>query len=218
MHERDWFEWHKPYDEAGSALSERLAIVQGYVTAALDSAPPGTIRAVSMCAGQGRDLIGAVGKHARREDVRARLVELDPRNAEVAASLGRQAGLEVDVVTGDASLSDAYEGAVPAGIVLACGIFGNISDADIHRTIGLLPMLCEEGATVIWTRHCREPDLTPSVRRWLAEAGFEPLGWAGSSRHDFIGVGAERWPGKAGNLRTGVRFFTFLGDPRPAPS
>ncbi|GHD35622.1 hypothetical protein GCM10010335_31060 [Streptomyces galbus] len=35
-----------------------------------------------MCAGQGRDLIGVLAGHPRRDDVRARLVELDEKAEE----------------------------------------------------------------------------------------------------------------------------------------
>ena len=51
---------------------------------ALDGAPPGELRVVSMCAGQGRDVIGVLSQHPRRSDVRARLVERDERNVAVA--------------------------------------------------------------------------------------------------------------------------------------
>lgn len=212
---RDWYEWHRPYDVPGSALAARLELVQAHIIRALEAAPPGPVRVVSICAGQGRDLIGAVAAHGRAPDVHARLVELDPRNAEVARELAGHAGLDVEVVTGDASMSAAYSGAVPAGIVLACGIFGNISHADIRKTVGLLPMLCDEGATVIWTRHRRPPDLTPAVRRWFADVGFESIAWDGPRSHRYVGVGVERWPQGPGILREGVRFFQFVGDPSP---
>jgi len=216
--ERDWFEWHRPYGEPGSALARRLELVQGYLTRALDDAPPGEIRIVSLCAGQGRDVIGALSEHPRKADARARLVELDPRNAAIARELADGADLSfVEVVTGDASVSDAYVGAAPARVVLACGIFGNISDDDIHRTIGLLPMLCESGATVIWTRHRRPPDLTPQVRRWFRAADYEEVGWDEPPDLPYIGVGAARWPGEAGVVREGVGFFEFVRDPVPPP-
>jgi hypothetical protein len=35
-----------------------------------------------------------------------------------------------------------------------------------------MPTLCSPGATVVWTRHRREPDLTPTIREWFVEAGF----------------------------------------------
>ena len=77
--ERDWYTWHHDYDEPGTALAQRLAAVQDQIRAALDAAPPGPLHAISLCAGQGRDLIGALARHPRRDDVSARLVELEAR-------------------------------------------------------------------------------------------------------------------------------------------
>ena len=76
------------------------------------------------------------------------------------------------MIEGDAAVTDVYAGAVPAELVLACGIFGNVSDDDVKRTVGSMPSFCSRGATVIWTRHRRAPDLTPAVRGWFADAGF----------------------------------------------
>jgi hypothetical protein len=90
--EQDWYTWHDDYDVPNTALARRLAAVQEQVRAALDEAEPGPLRAISMCAGQGRDLIGALAGHPRRHDVRARLVELDPRNAGVARQAAQAAG------------------------------------------------------------------------------------------------------------------------------
>jgi hypothetical protein len=93
-----------------------------------------------MCAGQGRDLIPVLASHPRGPDVTARLVELDPALAATARRSVADAGLPgVDVVTGDASLTDAYAGQVPADLVLACGVFGNISDSDIRRRSAAVP-------------------------------------------------------------------------------
>ncbi len=35
-----------------------------------------------------------------------------------------------------------------------------------------LPHLCRPGATAIWTRSRRAPDLTGSIRTWFTDAGF----------------------------------------------
>ena len=164
----DWQAWHEGY-ESDTPLRRRLEIVQRHIGEVLDSFDRSPLRVVSMCAGEGRDLLGALDGHSRR-DVTGRLVELDPELAERArahaAALGLT-GLEVSV--GDAGDTTAYAGAVPADLVLACGVFGNISDADIEKTLRALPMFAAPDATVIWTRHRREPDMTVNIRRWLSE-------------------------------------------------
>ncbi|MBO0808127.1 MAG: SAM-dependent methyltransferase, partial [Actinobacteria bacterium] len=73
---RDWRAWHERYDDPGSSLALRLCAVQQQITAILDDAPPGPLRAISMCAGQGRDLLPVLARHPRGRDVTARLVEL----------------------------------------------------------------------------------------------------------------------------------------------
>ena len=49
---RDWHAWHNAYDDPGSSLARRLAVVRARIADTLDAAPPGPLRAVSMCAGQ----------------------------------------------------------------------------------------------------------------------------------------------------------------------
>ena len=211
MVERDWVAWHDPYDDDGSPLHRRLQIVQRHVSATLDRAPDGPFRAISPCAGQGRDLIGVLHDHPRRDDVVARLVELDERNVELARAAARSAGLDgIEVVAGDAAVSDAYEGAAPAGLVLVCGVFGNISDADIARTIEFLPQLCAEHATVIWTRHRRPPDATPAIRACFDQGGFDEVAFEASADLLF-GVGVERLRTAPAPLRAGIRLFDFVG-------
>jgi hypothetical protein len=205
--DRDWLDWHRRYDDPTTALAGRLAVVRERVAAALDACPPGPVRVVSVCAGQGRDLLGVLPGHPRRNDVRARLVELDERNVDIARAAA--AGLDnVEVVAGDASVTDAYAGAVPADVVLFCGVLGNLSDADAARAVGLLPQLCTPGATLIWTRHRNPPDLTVAIRGWLAATGFEELSFDGPEDVKF-GVGANRYVGEPVPLRAGVRLFTF---------
>jgi len=38
---RDWLGWHAGYDDPGSSLARRLAVVQGYLERALTEAPGG---------------------------------------------------------------------------------------------------------------------------------------------------------------------------------
>jgi hypothetical protein len=208
----DWVAWHRPYDDPASPLSRRLVVVQAQVRACLDAAPSGVIRVVSMCAGQGRDVLGVLEDHPRRDDVTARLVERDLHNADEARLAVEEASLTgVEVVTGDAAVTDAYVGAVPADLVMVCGVFGNIVDSDIERTIAHLPMLCAPAATVIWTRHRRPPDTTGAVRRWFAERGFEEVTFEAPAGYVFT-VGVHRLVRPPDPLVPGVTLFTFRGD------
>ena len=213
---RDWLDWHSAYDDPHSRLARRLAAVRARVGELLDAAPPGPLRAVSVCAGQGRDLIGVLAGHPRGGDVRARLVELDRRNVGLARAAAAEAGLAgVEVIEGDAGMTDAYAGAVPADLVLVCGVFGNVSDADIARTVGALPGLVAAGGAVVWTRHRDEPDLVPAINGWFAEAGFAPV-WL-SEKDAGYGVGVHRLVGPPGELPPGERLFTFVGRPVRRP-
>jgi hypothetical protein len=203
----DWHEWHRAYDHEGSPLARRLAVVQQCIAAALDAAPPGPIRIVSMCAGEGRDLLGVLEHHPRRTDVRGRLVELDPALASTARS---RAPVGVEVLCADAGTTSSYDGAVPADLVLVCGVFGNVTDVDMLSMIDLLPTLCAPNATVIWTRHRRPPDATPGVRRRFAESGFEEVSFH-APEGSMFGVGAHRLTTPPRPFPHDVRLFDFVG-------
>lgn len=205
----DWRAWHDAYNDPASSLAERLLVVRARLAEALDAARPGPLPVISMCAGEGRDLIPVLSSHPRGREVTARLVELDPQNAAAARGSAADAGLtSVDVVTGDAGVSDAYVGLAPAAVVLACGIFGNISEADIEHTIGWLPQLCEAGATVLWTRGRFEPDIVPQIRGWFTGHGFEQV-WVSDPGRTY-GVGVHRFAGRPQPLAAGTRLFTFV--------
>ncbi len=206
----DWIAWHDGYADPTTRIAQRLPVVQAHLRSFLDRCDAPTIRAVALCSGSGADVLPVLADHPAGRRVRARLVESDAELAERARAAARAAGLEgVEVVTGDASTTDAVVGAVPADLVLVCGVFGNISDADVERTVRALPQLCSEGATVLWTRHRGEPDLTPSIRAWLGEAGFAERAFDSSGTGGF-GVGSHELRGEPQPLRTGVRLFTFI--------
>jgi len=214
----DWDVWHRDYDDPDSALAQRLAAVQGQIRAALEVAPPGPLHAISLCAGQGRDLIGVLARHPRRADVVARLVELDPRIADVARRAAQAAGLsQVEVVTADAALTDHYAGMVPAYLVLACGVFGNMTDDDVQRTVGYCTQLCAHGGTVVWTRGRWPPDLVPQICDWFAARGFEPR-WVSDPAAGW-GAAAHRFTGTPAPLERGAQMFTFTSyHPRTGPA
>lgn len=210
MADRDWYEWHLQYEDPDSHLAQRLATVQSRIRAALDEAPPGPLRAISLVAGQGRDLIPVLASHPRGADVTARLVELDPRNTAVARELanGPSSVDSVDIVTGDASLVEAYAGLVPADLVLLCGLFGNITDDDIRATISAARGLTRTGGTVIWTRGRGEPDRVDWVASVFEENDFERV--FVSAPGPRYGVGQHRHTGPVLPLPPGS-MFTFVG-------
>ncbi len=190
---RDWLAWHAGYDDPSSSLSMRLRLVRRRLSGALDAAPPGPVRLLSLCAGQGHDVLSVLPEHPRGPDVAAVLVENDPRNAALARQRAERAGLaRVEVREADAAVAAGYADALPADVLLLCGIFGNVSDADIERTARAAPALCAAGATVIWTRHRRPPDLTPRIRAWFAGSGFDEVVFDAPDTEGRTGVGVGR--------------------------
>lgn len=207
----DWQAWHTAYDDPTSRLSRRLAVVQRFLTQALDRRPAGPIRLLSLCAGEGRDVIGVLRDHPRRDDVQGMLVEADPVLAGRAGEAIAAAGLEgqLSVLCGDAGTTDTYAVAVPVDVLLLCGIFGNISDDDVDYTVRNASRLCEEDATVVWTRHPTPPDLTVWIRQWFAESGFIELGFEAPEDQHF-GVGLHRLIAEPEAFASGLRLFRFV--------
>lgn len=206
----DWAAWHEAYDDPSSARAARLGVVQDAIRDLLDSWPPGECRVLSLCAGTGRDLLGVLARHPAKHQVRGRLIELDSDLAATAREGAAAAGLErLEVVAADAGSTDSYFGALPADLVLACGVFGNISDTDVEATVRAMRSLCAEGGTVIWTRHRRHPDLTPAIRRWFAEAGFIEQAFT-SPGIDAFAVGVQRLTEPPLPLAAPQQLFTFV--------
>jgi hypothetical protein len=188
----DWEAWHAAYDDPSSLLTARLRQVSQWLSEAIDRAPAGPVRLVSLCAGQGRDVIGVLPGHPRRDDVRAVLVEAGPRLAAAARGAAAEAGLaQVEVREADAAAVASFADALPADVLLLCGIFGNVSDEDVKRTVEASAAMCTPGATVIWTRHRLPPDLTPRIRAWFAASGFDELAFA-VGRDSLMGMAANR--------------------------
>jgi hypothetical protein len=204
-----WARWHDDYERPDSNLSQRLSLVQRRLREAIDRTA-GPRRLISVCAGQGRDVIGVLADHPRRSDVTAFLVELDGHNVAVARSLAADAGLErVEVVRDDASLTAVYRDAVPADVLLLCGIFGNVSEEDVRTTVANASMLCAPGATVIWTRHREAPDRTPAIRGWFADAGFEELAFDSPGEERFA-VGTHRLVTEPLDYDDDLGMFSFV--------
>ncbi len=206
----NWVAWHDVYDDPESRFSGRLRLVQAHVREVLDRHPPGPIRVIVPCAGQGRDLLGVLRDHPRRADVTATLVDIDPGNAEVARSAARELGLSgVTVVERDAGRSDAYVGAVPATVVLLVGFFVYLTEPDLARFIHCLPQLCARDAVVVWARGTVAATHSPaSIRQHFEDAGFVAVPSDVEPASD-IHVGIERFTGTPIPLRPGQRWFSF---------
>jgi len=210
----DWVAWHTGYDDPGSALSRRRRSVQESLRGWLDQAGDGPLRVVSACSGDGRDLVEVLADHEAAPRVTARLLELDPDLARRAEELAREHGLAgVEVVRADAGCTDSYAGAVPADLVMWCGVFGNLTDRDVRATAQVTRQLAAPGAHVVWTRGCfadRDPvEPTAAIRAWFAEAAFEEVSLDLPADSPYR-VGVHRFTGTTEPLETGRRFFTFI--------
>lgn len=201
----DWVQWHESYANPDSTLSRRLEVVRRRIAEALDRSAAGPIRMASICAGDGRDILGVLQSHPRVGDVSGRLVEWDQRLVDRARASAPPA---IEIVCGDAGNSDAYEGAVPVNLLLCCGVFGNITESDIRNTINSWPMLCARQATVIWTRGAFDHDLRPQIREWVKSTGFEELSFDGENEK--YGVGVAKMIRDSEPYRKGVQFFRFV--------
>lgn len=217
---RDYQDWHQRYDDPRSGLSWRLERVRHHINEVLDGRP-GPLRVLSVCSGDGRDLLGVLAKRPDADRVSAVLIELHPVLAQQARDAAIDAGLsQIEVRTADASNPDAYDGAAPADLVLLVGILGNIADIDVWRLIDFAPRLCTPGATLIWSRgrhFTRElpgvtlGDLNDEVRARFAEACFTEIAYQTHDTSGLPALGVVLYEGSGTNepLESG-RLFTFL--------
>lgn len=142
----DWYAWHRLYDRPKSKRAARLSQMQDLILRALDEQQGTPVNVLSVCAGQARELLGAVERFSRPQDVHAHLIELDPRNMEYAERALRDAGIGgVRTTVGDAGLRSHYEGIAPLDVLLLCGVFGNLTPQDIERTIALARAIVRPG-------------------------------------------------------------------------
>ena len=206
---RDYEKWLENYSDPDSPLSWRLRQVQAWLSQELD-ARPGPVTVLSLCAGDGRDLIDVLAGRADADRVRGVLVELHPAVAERARERARVAELGgVEVRVADAALTSSYLGAVPADIVLLVGVLGNISSEDLTRTIAALPQLCRPGAALVWSRGRDHDDLDDRVRLELAGAGFVEVAHAALEESSRPALGLARYEGPRVDLLADQHLFTF---------
>jgi hypothetical protein len=213
---RDWVRWHRDYETPGSSLARRLAVVRRDLHWALDEAPrspDGTRRLISLCAGDGRDVLPVLAGHPAGRAVRAVLIELDPDLSAAARATAADLGLaNVEVRTADAGTADTYRDGEPAHVLLACGVFGNISIEDMRRTVATLPSLLVPGGIAIWTRGrgLGEDDRSGEVRARFAQHGFTELDFTRPDDARFrVGMSRLEKAEAGRGLEPGARLFAF---------
>ena len=217
----DWVTWHDAYDRADSSLSRRLGVVQHRLGDALDAldaldAPLGSgHRLLSLCAGSGRDVLPVLAARHAAQRPRCLLVELAEDLVEQARAEVRSGELEdaVQVTVGDAGAVATFADHLPVDVLLLCGIFGNVADADVRATVAAVPAMVRPGGSVIWTRGWfdDQPDLRPAIRRWCTDAGLIEVGFDGEPTGFGVGV-ARRPPDQSTAPQTPLpeRLFTFV--------
>jgi hypothetical protein len=150
---RSWTGWpteayaHKRYQQ-------RLQAVQEHLRSTLNNLPAGPLSLISLCAGDGRDVIGVLRTHERRREVSAWLVELDRQSVAAGIEETSIANLHdaVQFINGDATDYATYQGIAPADVVLACGVWGHVPAQERASLVGALAGLCKPRGIVIWTR------------------------------------------------------------------
>lgn len=185
--------------------------MQRELASVLDTAE-GPLTLISMCAGQGRDVIPVLAAREGGSQVRALLVELDSDNARSAQAAIAAAGLnDIEVRCTDAAMTDSYADYAPADIILACGIFGNITVEDIEHTVVHLSSLATPSATVLWTRGFFDAeDTMPSrIRSWFEREGFDEVAFEAPDDWRYS-VGVHRLNKAPQPFVAGLRLFTFV--------
>jgi hypothetical protein len=187
----DWVDWHRAYDDPTSSLARRLDVVRRRLGEALDVVPAQRPRVLSLCAGDGRDVIPVLAGRAASRRVTAVLVEQDEVLARRAADAAAAAGLDgLEVRSGDAGDPRVFDDVLPVDVLMLCGILGNIEHARVANVVVSVARILVLGGFVIWTRGGSEPDLRPQVRDWFQSAGFDEVAFDGAPEP--YGVGLNR--------------------------
>jgi hypothetical protein len=158
-----------------------------------------SLHLVSICAGDGRDVIGTFAAFDARQDVHATLIESHPALVTRGQAAVDQLGLagRITFRCADATQSSTYVDMRPAQIIVLCGVFGNLKERDVQRLIAALPSLCARDASVIWTRTLVDDGekATQIIRKCFVAADFTeevlvrtPLGFFAVGTHAFRGV------------------------------
>lgn len=207
---KDWVEWHKHYDTADSSLNQRLVLVQSAIRQCLPQQRD-VYTILDICAGDGRDLIEVLSNYEHKDSLRGVLVELDSQLVNEMQVRAQTANIppSLNIIQDDASQTHTYKDSIPADLILLCGVFGNISNDDIAKTIQNLPKFCKRGTRVIWTLNRRAPDRTDEIRDLFHANGFDEANFV-STNDATYGVGVHTFTAPTPAMGDNVTMFSFL--------
>jgi hypothetical protein len=205
-----WSDWpQEAYRQ--QRYEQRLSKVREHFTECLDNAPRGPVRVLSLCAGDGRDVIGGLGSHPRRTDVTAWLIESNRQSVALGVRQAASARLEkaVNFLCGDATAYAAYKNITPADIVLLCGVWGHVRADERELLVRAVASLCKPGGSVIWTRGVL-PDTTrlQQIQLHFAALPWEEVRVSITSDHRWA-VATYRYSGPPRELPRSGRLFRF---------
>jgi hypothetical protein len=208
---KDWLVWHEAYDDPSSSLARRLGVVRRRLEEVLD-APAGERRQLlSLCAGDGRDVIPVLAAQATSSSVSALLVERNEELSRRALQSASSSGLgTVEARCADAGDPASFNDVLRVDVLLLCGIFGNIEHGRVKRVIDVVPHLLAKGGYGIWTRGASDPDRRPEVRSWFRAAGLDEISFDGAPETFAVGVNqlVSGWPDTPRHLPS--RLFSFV--------
>lgn len=186
---KDWLEWHDAYDDPSSSLARRLGVVRRRLEEVLDARAGEQRQLLSLCAGDGRDVIPVLAARAAPSSVSALLVERHEVLLRRALESASSSGLgTVEVRCADAGDPHSFNDVLPVDVLLLCGIFGNIEHNRVKDVIDVVPHLLARGGYVIWTRSVSDPDRRPEVRSWFRAAGLAEVYFDGAPETFGVGV------------------------------
>lgn len=209
---KDWLAWHEAYDDPASSLARRLEVVRRHLGQALDEVAATNPMLLSLCAGDGRDVISVLAARAAQPEVAAILIESDPTLARRASEAAADAGLgSVQVRRRDAGALASFSDVVPVDVLMLCGVFGNLEPTAVKAVVDAIPWLVSFGGFVIWTRGGSEPDRRPEIRRWFRSAGLEEVAFEGAPEPYGVGINRQLCAAVLSPAdQTLDRLFTFL--------
>jgi hypothetical protein len=190
---------------------QRLRVVKVHLAECLNDAAQGPLRLVSLCAGDGRDVIDVLQSNRRRNDVGAWLVELNGQSIADGALHMKASGLEklVNFIHADATDYLTYQTLVPCDIILLCGVWGHVPVNERALLVRALASFSKPGGSLIWTRGIsRGMDRLNEIQSQFANSSWERVRLS-FTPNDKWAISTHRYCGPSLELPASGRIFNF---------